>query len=204
MSKFIGHLIQRLEKPPTLPLISDKGWRSSWLLNNLLMIIIPKCNYSSTKSFGATILNSVRLDQRGTSLCDYGTCCSCSCILVWLGVSWLHLTSILVSWALSLGQSASLRWSSREASLDTDALFTDMASVSMEKSWVKKTCVSRDWCILNCLLTFNFSVKQLSYTPVRNVFISVIFAVHPICYKLVKMHLPLSTTLMCLTFWCVF
>lgn len=145
MSKFIGHLIQHLKKKtPALPLISDKGWRSSWLLNNLLTIITPKCNYSSTKSFGATILNSVLLDQRGTSLCDNCTCCSCSCILVWSGISWLHLTSILVSWALSLGQSASLRWSSREASLDTDALFTDMASVSMEKSCVKKH-VYRVW-----------------------------------------------------------
>lgn len=67
------------------------------------------------------------------------TCCRWSCTVDRSEVSWVQRPSSWASWALSPGQSASLRWSSLVASLDTDALWTDMASISTEKSWGMRT-----------------------------------------------------------------
>lgn len=106
--------------------LCDKGWRSSWLLHHLFKIITSQCNDQSYTYCATTIY---------LRKC---TCCSRSWVLDRSEVSWLHSTSSWASrasWALSPGQSASLRWSSWEASLDTDALCTDTASISMEKSW---------------------------------------------------------------------
>lgn len=63
------------------------------------------------------------------------TCCSCSCVFDRSEVSWSHLTSSWERWALNLGQSDSLRWRSWVACFDTDTRRSDMASISMEKSW---------------------------------------------------------------------
>lgn len=67
------------------------------------------------------------------TLCERFTCCSCSCVLERSEVSWLQPTSSWLTLALS-EESATLSWSSQVASLDTDALFADMASVSMKRS----------------------------------------------------------------------
>lgn len=105
--------------------------------------------------------------QNSVQWCWCFTWCSCSCILDCSGVSWLQPTSSCEIWALSPGQSASLRWSSWVASLDTDAFCTDVACTSMEKSCSTesrsevRTQLSTDqWiCYVTWWMTFNFSIN---------------------------------------------
>lgn len=58
-------------------------------------------------------------------------------------VIWLQPTSIWLIWVLSLGRSASHRWSNSVASFDTDSHSAEMVSNSTEKSWEKRKSLQR-------------------------------------------------------------